>query len=143
MSQRHTPLSKTISKMYRILLLYTLLTCCNCCAVVSQPYVTETHNTYVINGNSALFKCEIPSFVADFVSVEGWVDGDGQEFFAQSGHGNFRRPAHTFVALRNSYVCRARTRILREFGWPPPLARLHFPICYSDITALGIWEVSL
>ena len=61
--------------------------------MVSQPYVTETHNTYVINGNSALFKCEIPSFVTDFVYVEGWVDGDGQEFFAQSGHVNFRRPA--------------------------------------------------
>ena len=75
---------------------------CFCCAVVSQPYVTETHNTYVIKGNSALFKCEIPSFVADFVSAEGWVDGDGQEFFAQSGHGNFRRPAHTLVAVKRT-----------------------------------------
>ena len=79
-----------------------LLTFCFCCAVVSQPYVTETHNTYVIKGNSALFKCEIPSFVADFVSAEGWVDGDGQEFFAQSGHGNFRRPAHTLVAVKRT-----------------------------------------
>ena len=81
--------------------------CCYCCAVVSQPYVTETHNTYVISGNSALFKCEIPSFVADFVSVEGWVGGDGQEFFAQSGHGNFRRPAHTFVAIPRTPTARA------------------------------------
>ena len=122
MSQRHTPLSKTISKMYGILLLYTLLTCCNCCAVVSQPYVTETHNTYVINGNSALFKCEIPSFVVDFVSVEGWVDGDGQEFFAQSGYGNFRRPAHPFVAITRTPNQRAR--ILCEHRRPRLMARL-------------------
>lgn len=39
--------------------------------------MTETHNTYVMIGNSALFKCEIPSFVADIVSVVAWVDNEG------------------------------------------------------------------
>jgi hypothetical protein len=36
---------------------------------------------YVILGNSALLKCEIPSFVADFVSVVSWSDNQGQEYF--------------------------------------------------------------
>ena len=35
----------------------------------------------MIVGNSALVKCEIPSFVADFVSVESWKDNEGNEYF--------------------------------------------------------------
>ena len=46
--------------------------------VVAQFYVTEAENEYVIRGNSAVMKCKIPSFVADFVSVESWVADDGQ-----------------------------------------------------------------
>lgn len=47
--------------------------------VVSQFYITEAENEYVIKGNSAVMKCKIPSFVADFVHVEAWVDEDGKE----------------------------------------------------------------
>ena len=50
-------------------------------AVVSQDYTSGAHEVYVIIGNSALVKCEIPSFVADFVSVVSWVDNEGNEFF--------------------------------------------------------------
>lgn len=46
--------------------------------VVAQFYVTEAENEYVIRGNSAVMKCKIPSFVADFVSVESWVADSGQ-----------------------------------------------------------------
>jgi hypothetical protein len=35
---------------------------------------------YVMRGNSAIIKCSIPSFVADFVYVVAWIDSDGQEF---------------------------------------------------------------
>ena len=28
-------------------------------------------------GNEILMKCDIPSFVADFVAVDGWVDSEG------------------------------------------------------------------
>jgi hypothetical protein len=42
--------------------------------------VTETHNVYVILGNSALLKCQIPSFVSDFVTVESWSDDKGNQF---------------------------------------------------------------
>lgn len=48
-------------------------------AVVTQFYITEAENEYVIKGNSAVMKCKIPSFVADFVFIEAWIDGDGNE----------------------------------------------------------------
>ncbi|XP_034653886.1 Down syndrome cell adhesion molecule-like protein Dscam2 isoform X2 [Drosophila subobscura] len=50
-------------------------------AVVSQFYITEAENEYVIRGNAAVVKCKIPSFVADFVQVEAWVDDGGVELW--------------------------------------------------------------
>jgi len=32
---------------------------------------------YIMKGNSAILKCLIPSFVADFVYVESWIDEEG------------------------------------------------------------------
>lgn len=49
--------------------------------VVSQFYITEAENEYVIKGNAAVVKCKIPSFVADFVQVEAWVDDEGIELW--------------------------------------------------------------
>ena len=41
---------------------------------VNQEYSTKAEDEYVIQGNDVLVKCKIPSFVADFVSVVGWID---------------------------------------------------------------------
>ena len=43
---------------------------------VSQEYSTKAEDEYVIKGNDVLIKCKIPSFVADFVQVIGWIDND-------------------------------------------------------------------
>lgn len=45
--------------------------------MVSQFYVTEAENEYVIRANSAIMKCKIPSFVSEFVQVDQWVADDG------------------------------------------------------------------
>lgn len=46
-------------------------------SVVSQYYVTEAENEYVIRGNAAIVRCKIPSFVSDFVHLETWIMDDG------------------------------------------------------------------
>ncbi|XP_076227123.1 Down syndrome cell adhesion molecule 1 isoform X27 [Nomia melanderi] len=51
-------------------------------AVVSQFYVTEAENEYVIRANSAIMKCKIPSFVSEFVQVDQWLADDGTIFTA-------------------------------------------------------------
>ena len=48
--------------------------------VVHQYYQSEVNNEYVIRGNSAILKCSIPSFVAEFVQVVGWQDDQGNSF---------------------------------------------------------------
>lgn len=57
--------------------------------VVSQSYVTEGENEYVIRGNSAILKCKIPSFVADFIAVESWVSNEGEIFTVADSSNNF------------------------------------------------------
>lgn len=42
--------------------------------MVNQFYEAEILKEYVIRGNAAVLKCSIPSFVADFVRVESWID---------------------------------------------------------------------
>ena len=45
---------------------------------------------YVILGNDALLKCEIPSFVSDLVEIFGWLDNEGKEFLARArSNGDF------------------------------------------------------
>ncbi|RZF38599.1 hypothetical protein LSTR_LSTR010932 [Laodelphax striatellus] len=46
-------------------------------AVVNQFYEAEIMTEYVIRGNTAVLKCSIPSFVADYVQVESWLDNEG------------------------------------------------------------------
>ena len=55
---------------------------------MTQPYNTEAHNEYVVLGNDAILKCSIPSFVADFISVIGWVDNESNNFQRYDNNGN-------------------------------------------------------
>lgn len=57
-------------------------------SVVAQSYEAEADNEYVIRGNSAVMKCEVPSFVADFVVVEMWLDSAGNTYLPGSDYGN-------------------------------------------------------
>lgn len=56
-------------------------------AVVSQFYVTEAENEYVIRANSAIMKCKIPSFVSEFVQVDQWVADDGTVYTGGEDYG--------------------------------------------------------
>ena len=55
--------------------------------MVSQDYVARVHEIDVILGNSGLLKCEIPSFVIDFVAVVSWIDNEGSEHFISGSSG--------------------------------------------------------
>ncbi|XP_064216083.1 Down syndrome cell adhesion molecule isoform X20 [Tribolium castaneum] len=48
-------------------------------AVVSQSYNANVMDESVLKGNTAIFKCHIPSFVSDYVSVVSWLQDDNNE----------------------------------------------------------------
>lgn len=58
------------------------------CAVVSQVYDTDVNKEYVIRGNAAVLKCQVPSFVADFVTVVSWHTDLKEDFYPTSEFGN-------------------------------------------------------
>ncbi|XP_035901262.1 Down syndrome cell adhesion molecule-like protein Dscam2 isoform X45 [Anopheles stephensi] len=49
-------------------------------AVVHQYYQTRLTDEFVLNGNAAILKCLIPSFISDFVFVDAWLTDDGEEY---------------------------------------------------------------
>ena len=52
--------------------------------VVSQDYnINVLPQNYVIKGNDAILKCEIPSFVADLIEVVSWVDDSAKDYAAK------------------------------------------------------------
>lgn len=59
--------------------------------MVSQHYASDVNKVYVILGNAAILKCEIPSFVADFVYVTGWMEeNSGDSFYPEDLYGTMR-----------------------------------------------------
>lgn len=66
------------------------------CAVVTQQYSVNVMDEHVLRGNTAIIKCHIPSFVADYVTVASWVQG------AQDGQHEIRED----YAYGNICICR-------------------------------------
>lgn len=56
-------------------------------SVISEPYRSDVSPEYAIRGNSVLFKCSIPPFVADFVSVVSWIDDAGSNYYNTDENG--------------------------------------------------------
>ena len=52
------------------------------CSVVGQNYQVHVHDEYVLLGNAGLLRCLVPSFVSDFVLIDGWLDDIGGEHIA-------------------------------------------------------------
>lgn len=57
--------------------------------VVNQLYTVNVMDESVLRGNTAILKCHIPSFVADYVFVSGWISDYGDEYSinANQAHG--------------------------------------------------------
>ena len=60
--------------------------CLHFILVVSQAYDADPIKEHSIRGNNALIKCQLPSFVADYLTVMAWHalprgdrQGDGEE----------------------------------------------------------------
>lgn len=76
---------------------------------MTQYYEAEVVSEYVIRGNAAIVKCTIPSFVAEFVSVESWVGSDGSTFRPSTDYGT-----HARVPVHSAYLFSYRSPSRRE-----------------------------
>ena len=55
--------------------------------VAAQPYHVTVPDDSVIVGNDVVIRCNIPSFVTDFLSVTAWVTSEGSEFQSSTQSG--------------------------------------------------------
>lgn len=47
---------------------------------MNQYFESQVYDVFVIRGNSAIFKCQIPSFVTDHVEITEWQDTEGSHY---------------------------------------------------------------
>ncbi|XP_049855255.1 Down syndrome cell adhesion molecule-like protein Dscam2 [Schistocerca gregaria] len=47
-------------------------------AVAKQQYEAQVYDEYVVAGNTAVFRCHVPAFVRDHVTVTGWLRARSQ-----------------------------------------------------------------
>ncbi|XP_069356482.1 cell adhesion molecule Dscam1 isoform X9 [Maniola hyperantus] len=95
-------------------------------AAVLQAYEARVNDEFVLRGNTAILKCIVPSFVADFVHVVAWlmdnetvtaeensiIDPDGKYLVLPSGELHIRDvgPEDGY----KSYQCRTKHRLTGE-----------------------------
>lgn len=77
--------------------------------VVAQYYEADVNKEHVIRGNSAVIKCLIPSFVADFVEVVSWHTDQEENYFPGTEYG-----ATSKCLLASSYVCYLGLGVLKR-----------------------------
>ncbi|KAG1678832.1 Down syndrome cell adhesion molecule-like protein 1 [Nymphon striatum] len=58
---------------------------------VEQHYQVQVYNDYVIRGNTGVLKCQIPSYVKDYVSVTSWMRDDGLQIEDATNSGEERQ----------------------------------------------------
>ncbi|XP_047019454.1 Down syndrome cell adhesion molecule-like protein Dscam2 isoform X40 [Helicoverpa zea] len=92
-------------------------------AVVAQHYDTDVNKEYVITGNSIVLKCQVPSFVADFVEVLSWHTDDNEDFLpGENYEGKYLVLPSGELHIRDvgpedgykSYQCRTKHRLTGE-----------------------------
>lgn len=83
--------------------------------MVGQKFKAHVpRETYVILGNDAILKCEIPSFVADLVFVDSWIDSEGQSFLP-SKHG--KDTDWVFYGINHGLLVKVLDFLIKEHTW--------------------------
>lgn len=72
-------------------------------SVVSQYYEAQVYDMFVIRGNTAIFKCSVPSFVSDYVYVESWEATNGEKYFTPTVS-DFGRCFQYFEYRMNDFI---------------------------------------
>lgn len=92
-------------------------------AVVNQKYTVQVHDEYVMVGNTALLKCQVPTYMSEIVMVTAWVQDTGMHLYPNTDIGG------KYIVLANgdlyvdnvtpndahkSYSCRTVNRLTGE-----------------------------
>jgi hypothetical protein len=60
-------------------------------AVVRQKYEVQVYDEYVISGNTAVLRCQVPSYVAEYVMVTSWIQDGSVNIYPNTDTGQYTR----------------------------------------------------
>ncbi|XP_076390029.1 Down syndrome cell adhesion molecule 1 isoform X6 [Megachile rotundata] len=92
-------------------------------AVVGQRYAVNVMDEHVLRGNAAIIKCHIPSFVAEFVEVDSWIEDETTEIYPSTDYdGKYLVLPSGELHIRDvgpedgykTYQCRTKHRLTGE-----------------------------
>ena len=55
--------------------------------MVKQKYEVQVYDEYVISGNTAVLRCQVPSYVADYVMVTSWIQDGSVNIYPNTDTG--------------------------------------------------------
>lgn len=87
---------------------------------------------YVIRGNAAVLKCSIPSFVADFVRVESWIDEEGTVLLPPTDN-NYGVLYYTRIKALNMRARKSYTNLSLPLHVPNNSLSHYFVVLYEYI----------
>lgn len=102
--------------------------------VVSQFYESQVYDEYVIKGNAAVLKCNIPSFVSDHVEIIDWVDSNGEIYARENSSGKCQLHHQQTVLNKFPKAPYCAFSFLIHAN-PCLIKRLHCPliVCMADV----------
>ena len=92
-------------------------------AVINQKYQVQVHDEYVISGNTAVLKCQVPSYVSDFVVITAWIQDNGLHLYPNTDiGGKYNVLSNGDLYINNAgpsdayttYSCRSQHRLTGE-----------------------------
>ncbi|XP_058987901.1 cell adhesion molecule Dscam2 [Musca domestica] len=91
--------------------------------VVNQKYTVQVHDEYVMAGNTAVLKCQVPSYMSEFVMVTAWIQDTGMHLYPNTDiGGKYTVLSNGELYINNagpndaykSYTCRTVNRLTGE-----------------------------
>ncbi|KAH0567638.1 hypothetical protein KQX54_011174 [Cotesia glomerata] len=97
--------------------------------VVSQYFEVQVYDVFAIRGNAAIFKCQVPSFVADHVDVDGWIDSAGGNYRADDEQMSYVVGQRYAVNVMDEHVLRGNAAIIK----------CHIPSFVAEFVEVDSW----
>lgn len=89
-------------------------------SVVKQKYDVQVYDEYVISGNTAVLRCQVPSYVSEYVMVTSWLQDEVVNIYPNTDLGSkYAVLGNGDLYISNagpsdgykSYVCRTTHRL--------------------------------
>ncbi|KAL1467326.1 hypothetical protein MTO96_026209 [Rhipicephalus appendiculatus] len=103
-------------------------------AAVNQEFDVQVYDEFVIKGNTGVLRCQIPTFVKEYVTVTSWVRDDGLIIHADTdSSGRYTvfpsgelhvRKVDTGTDSHRKYYCQAKHRLTGKVFRSSTVARL-------------------